>query len=198
MVPEPALDPTKPSNPMKKLGEIIQGPPERDPDALKVGRAMLFATVLGMIVAIFWSPPFWAENLMWAAAMSSLGWLLGFIFGIPRSIAKREISAVSGVPQGTDASQGDGRRPKAMDGVNTNLEEISDWLTKIIVGVSLVEITKVLDALRSTAEIVAQGTGGHNEVSFAYALIIYFSVAGFLGSYLLTRLYLQKALREAL
>ena len=52
------------------------------------------------------------------------GGLLGFLFGIPRSLAVQE-----GV-----ADQG-GYQP------NTNLEQISDWLTKILVGVGLVQFT---------------------------------------------------------
>jgi hypothetical protein len=81
--------------------------------------------------------------------------------------------------------------------INTNLEEISDWLTKIIVGVSLVEMQKAQTTLQEAAAFIAQSLGGPSETSFAYGLMIYFSVSGFLGSYLLTRLYLQIAFRNA-
>lgn len=77
-------------------------------------------------------------------------------------------------------------------GVNTNLEEISDWLTKIIVGVTLTQIPKILAHLHMIAQIIAGSFGGDSRISFAYALMTYFSVSGFLGGYLLTRLYLQK------
>lgn|ERR1017187_3989035 len=82
-------------------------------------------------------------------------------------------------------------------GVNTNLEEISDWLTKIIVGVSLVELQKAQSKLQGAAGFIAQTLGGASQTSFAYGLMIYFSIVGFLGSYLLTRLYLQRAFRDA-
>ena len=38
--------------------------------------------------------------------------------------------------------------------------------------------------------------GGKDQASFAYALMLYFSITGFLGSYLLTRLFLQRAFRD--
>jgi hypothetical protein len=85
----------------------------------------------------------------------------------------------------------------ALGSVNTNLEEISDWLTKIIVGVSLVELQKAQVKLQQAAGFIAQTLGGSSQTSFAYGLMVYFSICGFLGSYLLTRLYLQRAFREA-
>jgi hypothetical protein len=89
------------------------------------------------------------------------------------------------------------QQPAPLGSINTNLEEISDWLTKIIVGVSLVELQKVQTMLQGSAGFIAQSLGGPSQTSFAYGLMIYFSVSGFLGSYLLTRLYLQIAFRNA-
>lgn len=97
------------------------------------------------------------------------------------------------------ASTGNGDAPKKkpFTGVNTNLEQISDWLTKIIVGVTLVELKTVVQQLEETAKLIAASLGGPVRLSFAYSLMVYFFVAGFLGSYLLTRLYLQGALERA-
>ena len=81
--------------------------------------------------------------------------------------------------------------------VNTNLEQISDWLTKIIVGVTLVESKEVLDHVSNAAHMMAGSLGGENSVSFAYAILVYFSFSGLLGSYLLTRLFLQRAFTTA-
>ena len=80
--------------------------------------------------------------------------------------------------------------------MNTNLEEISDWLTKIIVGVTLVELPALLARLGQAAKLIAGSLGGDSRISFAYAVMMYFSVTGFLGGYLLTRLYLQTAFRD--
>lgn len=78
--------------------------------------------------------------------------------------------------------------------VNTNLEQISDWLTKIIVGVSLVNSDKIGGAMLSTAKVMANSLGsGPDKVSVALAILIFFGMTGLLGGYLLTRLFLQRA-----
>ena len=70
-----------------------------------------------------------------AASASASGILVGFLFGIPRIVQR-------------DASQSGVSRPIAQIqstslGINTNLTEISDWLTKIIVGVGLVQLNSI-------------------------------------------------------
>jgi hypothetical protein len=101
-------------------------------------------------------------------------------------------------PQGTP---GTGSQDSAANGgsfrVNTNLEEISDWLTKIIVGVTLTELRPLIARLKQAATLIAGSLGGDSRTSFAYAVMVYFTVSGFLGGYLLTRLYLQKAFQKA-
>jgi hypothetical protein len=89
-----------------------------------------------------------------------------------------------------------GRGPSTA--VNTNLEQISDWLTKIIVGVSLVNSEKIGNNLLHAAGKVADSIGGGPErESLALAIMVYFSVIGLLGGYLLTRLFLQRAFDTA-
>ena len=51
--------------------------------------------------------------------------------------------------------------------------------------------------LGEAATLIAQGLGGPDQVSFASAIMLYFSATGFLGSYLLTQLYLQRAPDDA-
>ena len=77
--------------------------------------------------------------------------------------------------------------------VNTNLEQISDWLTKIIVGVSLVNSDRIGLAMLRVAEEMAASFGGPGSRSLALAAMTYFGVIGLLGGYLLTRLFLQRA-----
>ncbi|MFT3816764.1 MAG: hypothetical protein QM750_03900 [Rubrivivax sp.] len=142
--------------------------------------------------------------------------------------------------------------PRASLTVNTNLEQISDWLTKIIVGVSLVESQALLDQMQRAATFMAKSFAMGDAVaawmnsraavaaaaaaakaaasaadaasaplscascvpalepaqaaslasfasmqSVAYAVILYFLATSLLGSYLLTRLFLQRALDDA-
>jgi len=97
----------------------------------------------------------------------------------------------AGVPAGT-ADQRVGYR------ANTNLEQISDWLTKILVGVGLTQIKELQSGLISLSAFAAQGLGAqaHSQV-FAFVLLSYYAVVGFLFGYLWTRLFLAGALRVA-
>jgi hypothetical protein len=81
--------------------------------------------------------------------------------------------------------------------VNTNLEEISDWLTKIIVGVTLVELKSLPPYAEKLANRVTSNlaAGGHS--GFGLAMILGFGTLGFLFGYLVTRLYIQGALARA-
>ncbi len=75
--------------------------------------------------------------------------------------------------------------------VNTNLEEISDWLTKIIVGLGLVELRRIPDHLNSMSAMLARCLGETWSLALASALIVWFSVVGFFIGYLPTRIYLS-------
>lgn len=112
--------------------------------------------------------------------------------------------AGTSLPSALSTNEGAGSatpRAKVLGGpstaVNTNLEQISDWLTKIIVGVTLVESRKVLDCLSQVAQLMADSIGGAHLTSIAFAIPIYFSFPELLGSYLLTRLFLQRAFTNA-
>src|SRR5438552_4060746 len=71
--------------------------------------------------------------LMLAGACLLGGGLLGFLFGLPRTVQDvgQRNSTTSGLPS----------EPQNVSyHANTNLEQISDWLTKILVGVGLTQI----------------------------------------------------------
>lgn len=77
--------------------------------------------------------------------------------------------------------------------VNTIIEQISDWLTKIIVGVGLINLMTIQDYLNRLVLSLSKGLGvgyGLGAPSFSLALIIYFTIVGFIAGYLLTRLYI--------
>jgi tetratricopeptide (TPR) repeat protein len=80
-------------------------------------------------------------------------------------------------------------------GVNTNLEEISDWLTKILVGAGLVQLASLGKALE-TVGAKFQGNLGNSEL-VVLAIVVNFSVWGFFSGYLLTRLFLAGAFQAA-
>ena len=100
-----------------------------------------------------------------------IGGLVGFLFGIPRTV---QSSARS-----TGATQYQ---------ANTNLEQVSDWLTKIIVGISLVEIGRITPALAKLAEILKAPLGGQpSSAAFGVGVVIASALTGFFFFYLWTR-----------
>ncbi len=135
-----------------------------------------------------------AIALLIAGAALAIGVLIGFLFGIPRTLQQERQTA-----QGATAQQGPSGQPL---GVNTNLEQISDWLTKIIVGVGLVQLTKLPASFQQLADYLSTAFGNSGVPSAIVAgIILYFGILGFLIGYLWTRLYLtsefSRAEREA-
>jgi hypothetical protein len=123
-----------------------------------------------------------------AVAALFVGGFVGFLFGIPRTLQQSEQ-----VPaDGRAASQ-----PTRYQG-NTNLEQISDWLTKILVGVGLTQLGKISASLTGMASTLAPAFGKREQAEpFVLALLIFFGTVGFLFSYLWTRIFLAGALARA-
>lgn len=126
--------------------------------------------------------------LLVAAAATVVGVLIGFLFGIPRVTAKPSAAEIID----------DTTAPNLQ--TNTNLEAISDWLTKIIVGVSLVQAGEIVD--RFDTLLINLAKAGFPRPLMG-GTILFFLVAGFLNGYLWTRLILtryfsvsERALRE--
>jgi hypothetical protein len=114
-----------------------------------------------------------------AAAAFFAGVLLGFLFGLPKTIDKSEPT-------------------KARLATNTNLDQISDWLTKILVGLGLVQIGKLTHGVSNLGASIAPGLGnGSGAKAFAVALLIYSVLDGFLVGYIWTRIDLSRRFRLA-
>ena len=131
-----------------------------------------------------------------AGASLLVGGLLGFLFGIPRTLQQEP--PASSVDTDGQERRPDSERQGVSYRVNTNLEQISDWLTKILVGVGLTQLTAIPEGLRLVADYVASGMGDPIGARiFAIGTLTYFCVCGFLFGYLWTRLFLATALRLA-
>ena len=72
---------------------------------------------------------------------------------------------------------------------NTILEQVSDWLTKIIVGVSLLQFNNIVSGTRDLARTVAPifGDSSPQNQVMAGATIIYSVVFGFLAAHVASR-----------
>jgi hypothetical protein len=135
-----------------------------------------------------------SPRLLWAAACAAIGWAVGFLFGVPHT---RQAEFGSGVQEGGKAQGFTGDNPFYQLRSNASLEDISGWLTKIIVGVGLTQITVIPTKLHEAAAYVAKAIGDPGDEPFALGIILFFFTIGFLGGYGLTRLYFLKALAHA-
>ena len=108
------------------------------------------------------------------------GAIIGFLFAIPRS--------------GTYRYRPNQENAGSWYDDNTNLEEISDWITKIIVGLTLVQFNKILSLLQNAAQNLAHSLSSdkHQDLPvfypWAYGAIVFFIASGFAISYLWTRI----------
>jgi len=106
--------------------------------------------------------------------------MLGFLFGIPLSPAVK------------DGEESDGRYR-----ANTSLEQISDWLTKILVGVGLVELQSALPRLADLVDTAATAMGGPGAKPVVAGLLVVSFAVGFLMAYLVTRTTLPRLLSDS-
>lgn len=155
-----------------------------------------FLTALGL--ACVWAGSGWtasaATPLLWALTCLAGGAAVGFLFGIPK-ILQGDTPDTS-APDRSGAA-GAAPAPAYRQRVNTNLEEISDWLTKIIVGLGLINLAKIPPFLNRVAGVLATDMSPPGQRAFALGVIGYFTIVGLLFGYLFTRLFLQRAFAQA-
>ena len=171
----------------------------------QVWGAITTAVVFGIAVAAIHRWQAATISIMWAAGCLVVGAAIGFLFGIPRVLQGDAVIDTSvthpaaptdGAPADTPPADTAPPRPKYRQLVNTSLEQVSEWLTKMIIGIGLSQLNSIWNNLIGTANFISRQidpTHGAAEAPFAMALVIYFSVSGFLSGYLLTRLFLAPA-----
>jgi hypothetical protein len=207
-------------------------------------------TLFGGAAIIFASAAAWIQggyplgvrvlglSILFGAASTSSGWLLGLLFGVPRTLARGALGNGANPPHpqpqppaggppgsgqqaggpppggepppppaGQSAGGAGGQAPPPGDhaqrvnasranGVNTNLEDISDWLTKTIVGVGLTQLYSVPHFLWAKADQLNNagfGWPNHGQL-LALSLFVYFSTGGFWLGYVGTRTVLTALL----
>jgi hypothetical protein len=173
--------------------------PERDP--IIVGSKLVYVAVpasIGLLSYAYWNHEnFFAilgAGLLVSIASLVVGALTGFLFGIPKSGAP-----VKQVNEG----RGDGNTklsvgPTAGLRRNTNIEEISDWLTKIIVGLGIYELKNVPSLFARLSAFLSPAFGGkYGSGAIAVTLALAFAASGFLLGYLLTVLFITQAIVRA-
>jgi hypothetical protein len=128
-----------------------------------------------------------ATGLVLAAAGTITGALVGFIFGVPRVLAEE-----------ATRTEPTARGVRSLITANTNLEQISDWLTKILVGVGLTQFRELADAAGRLFRALGPSFGGGAQGrAFAGGLLIYSCALGFVLGWLFSRLFLGQAMAQA-
>jgi hypothetical protein len=121
-----------------------------------------------------------------------VGGFFGFLFGIPHHIA-----ANIAPPDSTAA--GKDKTAKANYTLSTNLTEVSDWLTKVIVGVSLVEAKNAYGGFVTVSTTAAAWLfeSRHGSPAVLAAALAGGAVFGFLFLYIYTQLILARLIDAA-
>ncbi|MEA2344535.1 MAG: hypothetical protein QOF63_2704 [Thermoanaerobaculia bacterium] len=158
----------------------------------RVTNAVVFAwQVLGLVAVLWYASSFGPRSgvatiragvvgSLLAGGMMFLGFVIGFLFGIPKSHVEEGASSTS--------------RSASNLRTNTNLEQISDWFTKILVGVGLTQVKEIGTGLWDFAAALAPAFGDAQTVKpFIVAVVLYFVLCGFLSGYIWTRMFLAGA-----
>lgn len=163
----------------RQIGDLGSTDPEvRLFNRYLAGIAYALCIVIVLVLVIYTLQPghrnwsVFAIALLVAGAGTAVGALLGFLFGIPKTLQDTAAQAANGEHYGS----------------NSNLEQISDWLTKIIVGVGLTQLLKVPAAFGKLSDVLSGPLGGTPfGGTLGVCLAIFCSVVGFLLMYMWTR-----------
>jgi len=167
--------------------------PWQSKTAVLTGASSLFALSLGLLVLVLQRGSNAGSNVLWALACTGLGGLVGFLFGIPRGSR-----GDNGKSSGQERAGVEGTTNPSSAASPTSLERVSDWLTTVFLGLTLTQLQEIPSKVVRAASYIAGGAGASDaDRTVAAALIVYFSTVGFLGGYLLTRLFLGPALTQA-
>lgn len=194
-------------------------PPQEDPCSMRDAEerglrswrgsrsALLVALATGTLAVVLYA----SQGSTWSARVTTtsvasivagaallVGSLIGFLFGIPLSGGATGVGGASDSEKAQTVNAPPAAKRPSAEGryrANTNLEQISDWLTKVLVGVGLVESASIRDAFLRTARSINLG-GGFDAV-FATGLLLYFCICGFFLSFLWTRLHLAGLFTES-
>ena len=119
--------------------------------------------------------------LLWSMAYLVIGGLLGFIFSVPKI--------------NTDISTTSCFQNRIQE--NTNLTQISDWLTKILIGAGLVQLHQIPSFIHHVAKVMGRGIQmtyyvpkDNSATMICAAIILFFLTWGFICGYLVMKLVL--------
>lgn len=126
-----------------------------------------------------------------AFTSSVIGGLFGFLFGMPKN-SHHEDHKYSDHKKDQNII-----KSKDTYQENTNLQEISDWMTKIIVGVGLTQFRSIYEKYVIITHRISMETNIGPQ-TIVCMITIYFYVVGFFGSYFWAKLDYNKIITDKL
>jgi hypothetical protein len=163
-----------------------------DPKALFTVKFMGLLLVAGLGVVALAASGSPLLGVLAALATAAGSAAFGFLFGIPR------VAVADG---GADNGASGGRQVRMGRPIGT-LEQVVDWLTKILLGAGLTQLHELKLMALKYGEVISvcvrTEAGVVNPLGhvFGLAVIGYFGPVGFLGGYLSTRLVLARLLTK--
>lgn len=178
--------------------------------------------IIGILVYTGFSSTF-GVGLLAALGAATVGLLIGLLFGVPKAVSSGQVrqsaeikqvadqTVVSALTPGQQAelqkwkaatdAQPTGQTKASTFAPSTNLAEVSDWLTKLLIGASLVSLSKLGPPIGRLIDSIAGGlsTGGSATSSakvVAGAILFGYVAMGFLDGYILTTVWYQRELDE--
>ncbi|MBL87588.1 MAG: hypothetical protein CMO82_13130 [Winogradskyella sp.] len=141
-------------------------------------RLLIWVGIIGLsgLLTILFTPDreHLPSLLITALGSTLVGSFIGFLFGFPKANKKRNNS-----------------NEKSFQ-LNTNLEEITDWLTKILVGLGISQLPSAKSNITSLINFINEGS--NISQSIVLFLLLYFIIYGFFVGYLSSSLYLKSLL----
>ena len=144
---------------------------------------------------------YFAVAVTTAIASLLVGCLVGFLFGIPRVVSTGALRIRQG-EKSTDQSNAEAATGQFTP--STNLSEISDWLTKLLLGAGLVQLGNLGGPVGDLVQAVARGITSPDgttaattgAAAMAGAIVVAYLVLGFLDGYVVTTLWYGRRLSE--
>jgi hypothetical protein len=120
-------------------------------------------------------------GLFVAGASTLFGSSIGFLFGVPHQ-ARRKGSPDIGAPVSP----------------NTNLEHVSDWLTKVLIGASVTQLDTIVAFYRDLATAVGPAFADSDlGAVIGGALVLHYFVMGLFQGFLIASLWMPGAFARA-
>ncbi len=200
----------EPRTPLRK--SLFGMPSDTSPISIQLVALTFGAALLGYLLLVVYAVQeravgVFAVGALVALAATAIASVGGFLFGLPR------YSAVLAVPVSDSASLAESSMTAAAEaqgaaGVYTpsnNLEQVSDWLTKLLLGAGLVQLGRVGRWLGGFIDGLAGAFTSGDAASvpsaakvIAGSLLAFYSAFGFLFGYIITTIWYRRRLEATM